>query len=55
MLILGGLVLVSLGVIAEYLGMAASMSMGKPLFVATSEPRRVADTTDAVVAPPARR
>lgn len=35
-LLVGGVTLISLGVIAEYLGMAASMSMGKPLFVATS-------------------
>ena len=39
-LIIGGLVLLSLGVIAEYLGMAASLSMGRPLFVVTSSPRR---------------
>lgn len=40
-LLVGGLILVSLGVIAEYLGMAASMSMGKPLFVAVSPPPRL--------------
>ena len=39
-LIIGGLVLLSLGVIAEYLGMAASLSMGRPLYVITSQPRR---------------
>ena len=37
-LIIGGLNLLCLGVIAEYVGMAASMSMGKPVFVATSAP-----------------
>jgi glycosyltransferase involved in cell wall biosynthesis len=37
-LIIGGLVLTSLGVIAEYVGLAAGMSMGKPLFVAISRP-----------------
>lgn len=38
-LIVGGLILLSLGVIAEYLGMAASLSMGRPLYVVTSAPR----------------
>lgn len=41
-LVVGGLVLVCLGVIAEYVGMAASMSMGKPLFVSLSRPGHVA-------------
>ncbi|MFF2621518.1 glycosyltransferase [Oerskovia jenensis] len=40
-LIIGGMILLSLGVIAEYLGMAANMSMGKPLYVTTSAPRQV--------------
>lgn len=35
-LLVGGLTLLSLGVIAEYVGLAAGMSMGKPLYVATS-------------------
>ncbi|NTW40891.1 MAG: glycosyltransferase [Cellulomonadaceae bacterium] len=39
-LVLGGLILTSLGVIAEYVGLAASMSMGRPLFVAVSAPER---------------
>jgi glycosyltransferase involved in cell wall biosynthesis len=37
-LIIGGLVLTALGVIAEYVGLAAGMSMGKPLFIAISQP-----------------
>jgi len=37
LLLIGGLILMALGVIAEYLGMAASMSMGRPLFVITSD------------------
>jgi hypothetical protein len=37
-LIIGGLVLTALGVIAEYVGLAAGMSMGKPLFIAISRP-----------------
>jgi glycosyltransferase involved in cell wall biosynthesis len=36
-LIVGGLTLLSLGVIAEYVGLAAGMSMGRPLYVATSD------------------
>lgn len=42
-LIIGGLVLTSLGVIAEYVGLAAAMSMGKPLFVAVSHPSAFAE------------
>jgi glycosyltransferase involved in cell wall biosynthesis len=37
-LIIGGLLLTALGVIAEYVGLAAGMSMGKPLFIAISKP-----------------
>lgn len=36
-LLVGGIILLALGVIAEYVGMAAGMSMGKPLFVVTSD------------------
>lgn len=36
-LLVGGVTLLSLGVIAEYVGMAAGMSMGKPLYVAMSD------------------
>ena len=45
-LILGGLILLSLGVIAEYLGMAANLSMGRPLFVVTSRPSRAVRNKD---------
>jgi len=34
----GGLILVSLGVIAEYLGVAVSMAMGKPAYLIVSRP-----------------
>jgi len=37
-LVVGGVIMVSLGVIAEYVGAAASMSMGKPLYVVISDP-----------------
>lgn len=39
-LVLGGLILLSLGVIAEYVGLAASMSMGRPGFVVLDDPAR---------------
>lgn len=55
-LVVGGVTLISLGVIAEYLGMAASLSMGKPMFVAVSRPFRVParrTAAPAVLAAPA--
>ena len=39
-LVLGGIILLSLGVIAEYVGLAATMSMGKPGFVILDDPER---------------
>lgn len=51
-LIIGGLVLVSLGVIAEYVGLAAAMSMGKPLFVATSGASPFSTASAPPVSPP---
>jgi glycosyltransferase involved in cell wall biosynthesis len=39
-LVLGGVILLSLGVIAEYVGLAATMSMGKPGFVILDDPDR---------------
>jgi glycosyltransferase involved in cell wall biosynthesis len=38
LLLIGGAILFSLGVIAEYVGSAARMSMGKPLYLITSDP-----------------
>ena len=37
-LLLGGATLFSLGVIAEYVGAAVRMAMGKPLYLITSDP-----------------
>lgn len=37
-LLVGGLILVALGIIAEYVGLAAGMSMGKPAYVPLSPP-----------------
>lgn len=37
-LLLGGAILFSLGVIAEYVGAAVRMAMGKPLYLITSDP-----------------
>ena len=39
-LVLGGIILISLGVIAEYVGLAATMSMGKPGYVILDDPER---------------
>ena len=36
-LLVGGAMLASLGIVAEYVGMAASMSMGKPVYVVSSD------------------
>jgi undecaprenyl-phosphate 4-deoxy-4-formamido-L-arabinose transferase len=36
----GGCILVSLAIIAEYLGAALSMAMGKPLYIVVSRPER---------------
>jgi hypothetical protein len=35
---LGGLILIALGVIAEYLGLVVIMAMGKPTYATTSIP-----------------
>jgi undecaprenyl-phosphate 4-deoxy-4-formamido-L-arabinose transferase len=37
-LLLGGANLFALGVVAEYVGAAVSMAMGKPLYLITSDP-----------------
>jgi undecaprenyl-phosphate 4-deoxy-4-formamido-L-arabinose transferase len=38
MLICTGAILFSLGVIAEYVGVAVNMAMGKPLYLITQDP-----------------
>ena len=35
-----GLILFSLGVLAEYLGIAITMALGRPLYLITSRPNR---------------
>ena len=35
-----GVILFSLGVIAEYVGMAVNMAMGKPLYLPVRDPRQ---------------
>jgi undecaprenyl-phosphate 4-deoxy-4-formamido-L-arabinose transferase len=37
-LLIGGAILFSLGIIAEYVGAAVRMSMGKPLYLITTDP-----------------
>ncbi|AWB94060.1 mannosyltransferase [Aeromicrobium chenweiae] len=39
LLLMGGVILFSLGVIAEYVGVAVSMAMGKPPYLITSDPQ----------------
>ena len=39
-LVIGGLILLSLGVIAQYLRTAVNMSLGKPLYVVVEDPRK---------------
>jgi hypothetical protein len=39
-LVIGGVILIAVGVIAEYVGLAATMSMGKPSYVALDAPER---------------
>jgi len=48
-LVLGGIILLSLGMIAEYVGLAATMSMGRPGFVILDDPdRRFRSEPDAL-------
>lgn len=47
LLIVGGAILFSLGVIAEYVAAATSMSMGKPVYVIVRDPAEVYDEPDS--------
>lgn len=38
MLVLGGAILLSLGIVAQYVGAATNMSLGKPLYVVVRDP-----------------
>jgi len=38
-LVMGGLTLFSLGVVAEYIGVAVNMAMGRPLYLITGDPK----------------
>lgn len=46
-LIVGGITLLSLGVIAEYLGVAVKAAMGRPLYTLSSDPNEVFAEADA--------
>lgn len=48
-LVLGGVILGSLGIIAEYLGLAATMSMGRPAFVVLDDPVRRFGSNPSVI------
>ncbi len=41
LMLIGGAVLLSLGIIAQYVGAATNMSLGKPLYVMVQDPARV--------------
>lgn len=53
-LITSGLILFSLGIVAEYLGVAVSMAMGKPLYLIVSDPK-VGPLGRSASADPARK
>lgn len=40
LMLIGGAVLLSLGIVAQYVGAATNMSLGKPLYVISSDPKR---------------
>lgn len=44
-LVVGGLILLTLGVVAEYVGAALMASLGRPLYVVVDRPRRLNHTT----------
>lgn len=46
-LLVGGVVMLSLGVIAEYVGVAAGMSMGKPMYVVVRDPEEAFEQAGA--------
>ncbi len=41
LMIIGGAVLLSLGIVAQYVGAATNMSLGKPLYVVVRDPKRI--------------
>jgi glycosyltransferase involved in cell wall biosynthesis len=47
-LLLGGMTLLALGIVAEYVGAAVRMAMGKPLYLITSDPSKGPLHRDAV-------
>ena len=40
LMLVGGAVMMSLGIIAQYIGAATNMSLGKPLYVVVRDPAR---------------
>lgn len=41
LMIIGGAILLSLGIVAQYVGVATNMSLGKPLYVVVRDPQRI--------------
>jgi glycosyltransferase involved in cell wall biosynthesis len=46
LMLIGGAILLSLGIIAQYVGAATNMSLGKPLYVVVRDPALTFDPTD---------
>lgn len=48
LMFIGGSVLLGLGIIAQYVGAATNMSLGKPLYVVVRDPQRVFPPSDSI-------
>ena len=49
LMLIGGAIMLSLGIVAQYVGAATNMSLGKPLYVVVRDPKDTFDpqaTTD---------
>lgn len=46
LMVIGGAILLSLGIIAQYVGAATNMSLGKPLYIVTRDPASTFDTPE---------
>ena len=43
LMLIGGAILLSLGIMAQYVGAATNMSLGKPLYVVVRDPKNTFD------------
>jgi hypothetical protein len=46
LMVIGGAILLSLGIIAQYVGAATNMSLGKPLYIVTRDPATTFDSPE---------